>query len=663
MTIKHTLIIIPFFFLCNFSVQAQCWNLVWEDEFNGSSLNESNWSYQIGNSGWGNNELQYYTDLSSNVDVNNGVLEITAKEESFMGADYTSARIRSINQGDWTYGKMEARIKLPIGQGIWPAFWMMPTNSEYGGWPASGEIDIMEFLGHQPAITYGTLHYGYEGNHQYMGISYTLPSGTFSGSFHDFTVEWEEDKIRWYVDGNLYQTITEADLGSYPWVFDQDFHFILNVAVGGNWPGSPDGSTSFPQTMEVDYVRVYQLLTDLAIDGDDYVQPEDVKSYALPSISGASYNWSVPGDAIILSGQSTNEISLDWGLNSGTVSCHITTSCGTETIDFPVTVSTNYFENPAFEFDYNNWNTWTYNGASADFSINTDAPQEGLKSAQVTVTNGGSNNWDVQLQRSGFSLEAGEDYTLTFYAKTATPGAQIPIAVIKNQPPWNFYAGMTITLSGNWEPYELNFTASTTDDVLMNLDLGNSLETFHFDNFVFEKTSAPLPVELGPFSVKETANENVLLEWITYSEIGNAYFDILRSSDNHSFRSIGRVNGQGDKSQQTNYRYEDDPEPGTYYYQLKQVDFDGQYSLSPIRAATLRSEKEVILFPNPAAEIVRLVGWNGGQLRLFDSNGKIVFQQQFEQNQLNYDFSLGNFPKGTYFLALEGKNELLKLIH
>lgn len=662
MIFKHTFVILCCL-ICSLSIQAQCWDLIWADEFNGSSLNEDNWSYQIGAGGWGNNEWQYYTDLSSNVNVSNGVLEITAKEESYMGADYTSARIRSINKGDWTYGKMEARIKLPIGQGIWPAYWMMPTDSEYGGWPASGEIDIMEFLGHQPATSYGTLHYGYVGEHQYIGDSYTLPSGIFSGSFHDFSLEWEADEIRWYVDGNLYHTVTEADLGSYPWVFDQDFHFILNVAVGGNWPGYPDGSTSFPQTMEVDYVRVYQLFTDVSISGDDYVQPEDTKDYTLPSISGASYDWSIPSGATIINGQGTNGVSISWGTNSGNITCILTTSCGTETIEFPVTVSPNFFENPAFEYDYNNWNTRTYNGAAADFTISTDNPQQGAKSATVAVSNGGSNNWDIQLQRSGFSLEEGEDYTLTFYAKAATAGVQIPVFIVKNQNPWTSYGNMTVTLSEDWAPYELNFTASTTDDVLMNLDLGNNVEVFHFDDFVFGKTSTLLPVELGAFTARETTEEGVLLEWTTYSEIGNAYFDILRKGADGSFKAIGRVMGQGDKTQNTNYKFDDFPEVGTYYYQLKQVDIDGRFSLSAIRSVNLQTEEEIVLFPNPVKEVLQLNGWNGGLLRLYDVSGKIMFEKQFEKNQLNYDFSLSTFPKGIYFLKLEGKSTLLKIIH
>jgi beta-glucanase (GH16 family) len=250
--------------LLNGSLQAQNWQLIWSDEFAGEELDTSKWSFQYGTgaseglSGWGNSELQYYTDRPENIFVQDGMLHIVAREESFEGMDYTSARIRSINQGDWRYGRFEIRAKMPTGRGIWPAIWMMPTESVYGRWPASGEIDIMELVGHEPDVVHGTLHYGPP--HTYTGAPYRLGSGTFNDGFHTFALEWEPGEIRWYVDGLLYQTQTDwfSQGQGFPAPFDQRFHMILNVAVGGNWPGSPDNNTVFPQEMIIDYVRVYQ---------------------------------------------------------------------------------------------------------------------------------------------------------------------------------------------------------------------------------------------------------------------------------------------------------------------------------------------------------------------------------------------------------------------
>lgn len=241
------------------------WTLVWSDEFEGSNIDMSKWSYEVNGSGGGNNELQYYTARTNNSFIENGTLVIQALEENYTGPDgtrnYTSARMRTLNKGDWTYGRFEARMKLPYGQGLWPAFWMLPTDWVYGGWAASGEIDIMEIVGHEPNVLHGTIHYGGEWpNNTSSGDIYTLPSGNFSDDFHVFAIEWEEGEIRWYVDGFLYHKETSWYTESgppFPAPFDKRFHILLNVAVGGNWPGSPDESTEFPQRMTVDYVRVY----------------------------------------------------------------------------------------------------------------------------------------------------------------------------------------------------------------------------------------------------------------------------------------------------------------------------------------------------------------------------------------------------------------------
>lgn len=256
---------IMYFSLNPGTASAQEWELVWEDTFEADSLDLDKWSYQYGTGtseglvGWGNNELQFYTDREENIYLEDGKLHIRAKEESHGNRDYTSARIRSINQGDWVYGKFEARAKLPKGQGLWPAIWMMPTESVYGGWPRSGEIDIMELVGHEPATVHGTVHYGPAWpNNLERGGSYTLDEGTFNDGFHTFTIIWEPNRIRWFVDDQLYVLVTPNHLAPHNWPFDQKFHFIVNVAVGGNWPGNPDATTEFPQEMIVDYVRVYQ---------------------------------------------------------------------------------------------------------------------------------------------------------------------------------------------------------------------------------------------------------------------------------------------------------------------------------------------------------------------------------------------------------------------
>ena len=234
--------------------------LVIQDEFNTNGApNDAIWSYDIGtgNNGWGNNELQFYTNRKENVSVQNGYLLITARKESFQGSSYTSARLLTKGKFEQAYGRYEARIKLPWGQGIWPAFWMLGADIDTNPWPGAGEIDIMEFRGQDPTIVLGTVHGpGYSAGESFSK-SYTLKNDRFDTGFHVFGIEWAPDYVNFYVDDVLYNQITPADVPG-EWVFDKPFYILLNLAVGGSFVGSPNSETVFPQTMLVDYVRVYK---------------------------------------------------------------------------------------------------------------------------------------------------------------------------------------------------------------------------------------------------------------------------------------------------------------------------------------------------------------------------------------------------------------------
>jgi beta-glucanase (GH16 family) len=234
--------------------------LVMSEDFNvDGAPDPSLWNYNIGtgSNGWGNNELQYYSDRSENVKVEDGMLKITAIEGAFKGSAYSSARILTKGKFEQKYGRFEARIKVPLGKGLWPAFWMLGANSDVVTWPQCGEIDIMEYLGSKPTSMFGSVHGpGYSGGAA-ISKSYSLPNDRFDNDFHIFGIEWGENYINYYVDDVLYNQITPADVPG-EWVFNQPFYIILNMAVGGNFPGSPNSETTFPQTMYVDYVRVYQ---------------------------------------------------------------------------------------------------------------------------------------------------------------------------------------------------------------------------------------------------------------------------------------------------------------------------------------------------------------------------------------------------------------------
>lgn len=234
--------------------------LVMQDEFDTNGApNSAIWNYNIGtgNNGWGNNELEYYTNSSENIKVVDGMLEITAKNEAFMGSQYTSARIFTKGLFEQKYGRFEARIKMPYGQGIWPAFWLLGANDDTVTWPQCGEVDIAEYRGQEPTITHGTVHGpGYSGGTA-ITKSYDLINDRFDTDFHIFGIEWGEKFINFYVDDVLYNQIT-PDKVTGEWVYDHPFYIILNLAVGGNYVGSPNNATTFPQTMYVDYVRVYK---------------------------------------------------------------------------------------------------------------------------------------------------------------------------------------------------------------------------------------------------------------------------------------------------------------------------------------------------------------------------------------------------------------------
>lgn len=242
------------------------WTLAWADEFNelnGALPDSAKWVIETGGNGWGNNELQYYTPRPQNVRQENGNLVIEAVKERFTGSDgvtrdYTSARLKTERRFSQRYGRFEARIKVPSGRGMWSAFWMLGDDFSRSGWPACGEIDIMENVGSEPTTIHGTLHGPGYSSANALTSAYSLSNGRFPDGFHIFAAEWKPNIIRFYVDGKLFATKKPTDVpAGQRWVFDHPFFIILDLAVGGNMPGNPDGSTVFPQRMLVDYVRVY----------------------------------------------------------------------------------------------------------------------------------------------------------------------------------------------------------------------------------------------------------------------------------------------------------------------------------------------------------------------------------------------------------------------
>ncbi|MEM9887975.1 MAG: family 16 glycosylhydrolase [Bacteroidota bacterium] len=518
-----------FFILSSILLMAQCPNLVWADEFEGNNLDGSKWSHQTGDGcpnlcGWGNNELQWYK--RENTVVEDGKLKIIAKREQAGDKNYTSSRIRSINKGDWKYGRFEASIKLPKGQGIWPAFWMLPTDEVYGGWPQSGEIDIVEMIGKEPATAHGTIHFGNAWpNNRSSGAAYELLEGILNDEFHEFAIEWEENEIRWFVDDYLYATKNRSDVAPARWPFDQDFHFLLNVAVGGNWPGSPNTSTPFPQNMEVEYVRVYDGFSTYITGKREVAALSENLVYTVHNTSeNATIDWKVPEGVQILEGQGTPDLRVNWGTVSGEIEVEITDDCGKQNIVLEVAAGSAIARDFSFE-NFDETARVQLNFTSGDFEDEANNPDtEGINASNLVgkYKRNAAALFDIivyQINDLGNVFEY-INGTKKFYLDLYTD-APIGTTVLlqledsrlvqSDNYPRGRHSRFEVTTSkqNEWERFEFQFkdrpdvnVSNTRVDqfVLLFASNTNSGDTFIFDNF---DSYAPVNVstkEIAPLS-------------------------------------------------------------------------------------------------------------------------------------------------------------------
>ena len=523
---------------CDLNPIPPCPVLVWSDEFDGSTLDLTKWTPQIGDGcpslcGWGNSELEYYR--AENAVVANGTLSIIAKEESFGGKNYTSARLRTKDKADFTYGRFEASIKLPVGQGIWPAFWMLSTDEPYGGWPQSGEIDIMEILGQEPDLLHGTIHYGPAWpNNQSSTATYRLLNGIFNDDFHEFAIEWDVNEIRWYIDDYLFSTKTAADVAPNAWPFDHDFHMLLNMAVGGNWPGPPNASTVFPQVMEVDYVRVYK--GEFAyLTGNQEVEHEaQGEVYSVENAgAGATYTWAVPAGATIASGQGTDSIVVDWGdsTSSGTVSVTVD-ACTIDVIELEVNVAAEIVS--VLECVLENFD----DAALITYVGSTGTLQEDVANPNSNAVNGsalvgeyarlGSEQYDnmtystAVISDASLFVNGSSNFSIDIY--TSAPIGTTIILQLENSSlavPSNYPTGrhsryqITTTVQNEWETLVFQYAdrpdASVSDssvDNLLFLFAPNSFtdDVYYFDNFEKYCITTPMTVTSDPAQCPGTTN-------------------------------------------------------------------------------------------------------------------------------------------------------------
>jgi len=422
---------------------VKSWKLVWSQEFDDGGIDPSVWNFEIGNGhakgipGWGNAELEYYTD--KNAWVENGCLVIEARKEKISDQwgtyDYTSSRMTTEGKFEFKYGKVEIRAKLPKGKGIWPALWMLGSDIGRVGWPSCGEIDIMEMLGHDTRTVYGTAHGpGYSGGAS-IGRSYKLPEGVpdFSEDFHVFAIEWYEDLVKWYVDGELYHTLCKSKLEAQglKWVFDHPFFLIVNVAVGGHWPGYPDETTQFPQRMYIDYIRVYKPVEFERVEREAELEETPRPDVTFEAINNATFDSPIVNDQQNRPDEWFIWQAGDWGISPAKVSAY--------------------------------------------------GVREGY--AYITLSNTGTETWHIQFNQ-WVGLKRGKVYTITFRAKADTPRT-INVKILQNHDPWINYFARTVELGTDWQIFTFEYThPSDADEVVqISFELGKGVPTtIYFDD-------------------------------------------------------------------------------------------------------------------------------------------------------------------------------------
>ncbi len=453
------------------SSHSQNWIEIWSDEFDYTGLPDPDkWNYDIGGSGWGNSELQYYTaERSENARVESGNLIIEAIKESYQGSEYTSARLKTLGLGDWEYGKVEVRAQLPTGTGMWPAIWMLPSESVYGTWPNSGEIDIMENVGYQPDIIHWTVHtesYNHTlGTQEGSSATFTEPYN----NFYTYGIEWYPDSIRFLVDGVEYFQFDKQSDSSNVWPFDQKFHLILNIAVGGTWGGASgvdDGI--FPQQMLVDYVRVYKL--------DEEAGPYtlDITDLSYGTATKTPDNTSyTSGSTVLVEAQPDPGFEFNrWHGTIQNTDSNLSVDMYFDVEQIPeftrpgeMLINTQYLQGTT---------NWGYYGTS--FSASNGE-------MIVPVAAETTNPWDIQLSQDGFSLVNGESYTMTLVAY-ASENRSLPVYTGLNESPWTSYAGQTVNLTTTPQTFTIPFTM--TQDVTnarVFIDFGGDAGDVYIQDF------------------------------------------------------------------------------------------------------------------------------------------------------------------------------------
>jgi len=504
--------------------------LIWSEEFDYSGLpNSEKWDYDVGGSGFGNNELQYYTkDRLENARVENGKLIIEARKENYSGRKFTSARIKTLGNGDWKYGRFEIKAKLPTGRGIWPAIWFLSSENVYGNWPSSGEIDLMENVGYDPDKVFFTTHTETYNHRTVGGRGSSTELEAPYNNFYTYTLDWYADSLRFYVDDVLYFSLDKKASDTYKeWPFDQKMHLILNNAVGGDWAGSQGiDSTIFPQKFEVDYVRVYQF-------------SEEKSEYDLlvEQTAGGNVTASFPNGKIVANANVTVEAIpaagyefIKWEGTYQKLENPFQFQMDMNTVIKPVfRKKGEMIQNGNFDAGFFKWYQLVSNGV-----VSTSVDQGEIV---YNISKSGNEAWDIQFSQEGLLIEKGSSYTLTFDV-WASQQTSFSASVGMNKDPWSVYSGATQTAGPTKKTvtYTFTMTANTDPDGRVIFDLGKALGVLHFDNVSLVKNNVlstfnPLvkpkvSIYPNPSADKILFESGTIIRGITiYNQSGKIVFD------------------------------------------------------------------------------------------------------------------------------------------
>jgi beta-glucanase (GH16 family) len=658
---------------CNLNAQST-FRLVWSDEFNGSGAPDATkWGNEIGYIR--NNELQYYTNSTNNAVQNQGNLEITVRKEPINGFNYSSASLITKGKTQLAYGKIEAKLILPKGQGLWAAFWTLGANYDQVFWPKCGEIDILEHINNEDFI-HATIHWANAaGTHVASGFQSATIDVT---QWHTYSVEWTATAIKWFVDGVQIRSYTITDGINNTFAFHLPHYILLNLPIGGDWPGAPNATTVLPATMYCDYVRVYELVPDtppiityLGVEPATLTTPVGLGVQASSTIipynaANKTLTWQSSNTSVA----TVNASGLVTGVAVGTATISATTTDGSnKTASTVVTVTNNpnfnYILNPSFELNNAevqtplNWSEWSPRTPSSVGNAKVVTGTAHLGSYYASMS--GTTSYAVMTFQTIRNLPVGL-YNLKGWFRSSG-GQPYSIMSIKNHGGNEITKSLTTPMS-NWTQLAINNISITTGTCEIDIyGDAQANQWIDYDNLELKVVATTLPIELQSIHAKMNGASN-LISWITASEKDNALFSIERSNDGTHFTSIGSLKGSGTTNTERSYNFSDETPLSISYYRLHQTDFNGETTVSKIVSVSRDKGATARFYPSVTKGDVTIELPNEAPANICISNiiGQTVVTKIGLIGTSRLDIS--HLSAGTYFLTIiqTGVSDTYKLI-